>query len=114
MHGASGAVGESGLGTCPVGKCGMSALRAKCVGMPVLVAGSGKCAAPMVGVVRPCAIQHPHLVAATTDLRGGTGVMARDGSGEEGGQSGGGGERGEVKVGSQLDLMRGHRHPPRV
>ena len=68
-----------------MGKCGMSALRAKCVGMPVLVAGSGKCAAPMVGVVRPCAVQHPHLVAATTDLRGGTGVMAGGGSGEEGG-----------------------------
>ena len=39
MHGALGAVGESRLGTCSVGKCGMSALRAKCVGMPVLVAG---------------------------------------------------------------------------
>ena len=63
------------------------------------------------------AVRHsatPHLVAATTDLRVGTGVMAGDGSGEEGGQSGGGGERGEVKVGSQLDLTRGHRHPPRV
>ena len=55
VHGALGAVGESGLGTCSVGKCGMSALRAKCVGMPVLVAGSGECAAPLVGVVRPCA-----------------------------------------------------------
>ena len=34
------------------------------------------------------AVRHsatPHLVAATTDLRGGTGVMAGGGSGEDGG-----------------------------
>ena len=116
MHGALGAVGETGLGTCSVGKCGMIVLRAKCVGMSVLVAGSGECTAPLAGVVRPCATQQRHTWWRLRRTSGGaTGVTAGAGSG---GGGGGkvvvGGERGEVKVGNKLDMMRGHRHPPRA
>ena len=85
MYGALGAMGKGGLGTCSVGKCGTSALRAKCVDMLVLVAGRGRCAAPLVRVVRPCAIQHATLGGGYDGPPGGTGVMAGDGSGEEGG-----------------------------
>ena len=86
------------------------------VHMPCLT-GARLCAS-----CRGCpAVRHsatPHLVAATTDLRGATGVTGGDGGGWIGGRRGGkvvvGGERGEVKMGSKLDMMRGHRHPPRA